>query len=112
MSSSNFVSKEISPSVAGTFPLGWLSSMYAPQKFAATLNVGSNYIKTSTSWDSAAFILGFNIRGRFLNYYMLLFVFILSIHTHNTSDTHHHAVQPLCYAEIRGRPLNQYTTDL
>lgn len=74
--------------VAGAFSTGWLHSVYASQKFAATVNVGSSYNKTSGNWEQSSFILGFDI-----------------------SDTEA-GPEPFCYAEIRGRPLNQYSLDL
>jgi len=70
----------------GAFSSGWLSSVYASQNFAATLNVGSHYDSDTGDWNQATFVLGFDI-----------------------SST---VPRPFCYAEIPGSPLNQYSTDL
>jgi len=83
--SSDFVNKEISTNVAGAFSSGWLYSVYASQDFAATFNVGSSYNKTSGKWDQTTFILGFDISGA--------------------------SPKPIGFAEVGGRPLNQYAAD-
>jgi len=86
--SADFENKEISTNVAGAYSSGWLSSVYASQGFVATLNEGSHYNPSTNSWDSATYILGFDITGT--------------------------TPKPFCYAEVAGRPgvpRNPYVTD-
>ena len=84
--SEDFASEEISTDVAGGFSSGYLDTVYASQDFAATLSQGSHYNSDSGEWDDSTFILGFDISGA--------------------------APKPFCYAEVRGRPLNQYSVDV
>lgn len=79
------IPKGISTDVAAAFSSGWLSSVYASQNFAATLNVGSSYNKMSGNWDQSTFILGFDISSA--------------------------TPKPFCYAEVPGQPLNKYSVD-
>mmetsp|Transcript_21912 Transcript_21912/g.41363 ORF Transcript_21912/g.41363 Transcript_21912/m.41363 type:complete len:847 (-) Transcript_21912:807-3347(-) len=86
--SANFENKEISTNVAGAYSSGWLSSVYASQGFVVTLNEGSHYNPNTNEWDSATYILGFDITGT--------------------------TPKPFCYAEVAGRPgvpRNPYVTD-
>jgi len=77
--------EEIETEVSGAFSSGYLSSVYASQDFAATLNVGSRYNNKTNSWDQATFILGFDLSSQ--------------------------VPVPFCYAEVPGSPLNQYSSD-
>eukprot|EP01083_Nonionella_stella_P016342 45654_1 len=85
--SDDFENKMIPADVAGAFSSGWLQSVYASQRFAATVNVGSSYDATTGNWEQSSFLLGFDI----------------------SSDA---GPEPFCYAEVQGQPLNQYSLDL
>ena len=83
----SFVLNGIALNVAAAFSSGRLETVYASHNFAATINVGNHYNSATKEWDESTFILGFS--------------------TKNGSTP-----KPFAFAEIPGKPLNQYSTDL
>ncbi|KAL9186358.1 hypothetical protein ACHAXT_005596 [Thalassiosira profunda] len=75
----------VATNVASAFSSGWLSQVYASQNFAATLSTGNSYDKTTGEHQESTFVLGFDLGSG--------------------------VPMPLAYAEVKGTPLNQYSTD-
>ncbi|KAL3761460.1 hypothetical protein ACHAWU_007419 [Discostella pseudostelligera] len=81
--------KVVISDVGGTLSSAW-PYVYATQDFLATITDGSYYNSTTSVWDAASFIIGFDISG----------------------DTTA-APKPFCFAEVSGSTsFGQYSVDL